>query len=201
MDLQRKLRALHDYSACDIADCIGKLRPRKSIGSAPPRPYAPHGPYSPNLDGQPKVVAPASTVLFVDSTKPLPPSLPTANIPNGAHYADLTRPDTVVVMSQPPGQGNAVLGGIMAARIKALGAQGVVVHGQVRDLREIRSLDFPGDIVFCDPLEGVEIIPQDLLDAVLDLLPRMVEADDRVKEDVKNGGKVQDAFALHRSKI
>lgn len=52
--------------------------------------------------------------------------------------------------------------------------------------------------MFCDPAEGVVAIPQDLLDAVFELLPRLVEADDRVKEDVKNGVSVQEAFAKHR---
>lgn len=52
--------------------------------------------------------------------------------------------------------------------------------------------------MFCDPAEGVVAIPQDLLDAVLDYLPRLVEADDRVKEDVQKGFSVQEAFAKHR---
>ncbi len=52
--------------------------------------------------------------------------------------------------------------------------------------------------MFCDPAEGVVAIPRDLLDALLEVLPRLVEADDRVKEDVKNGVSVQEAFAKHR---
>ncbi|EER23552.1 hypothetical protein D8B26_001676 [Coccidioides posadasii str. Silveira] len=56
----------------------------------------------------------------------------------------------------------------------------------------------PGDIAFCDPLEGVVVIPQNLLDDVLALMPKLVEADDRVKEDVLNGCTVFDAFKKHR---
>ncbi len=52
--------------------------------------------------------------------------------------------------------------------------------------------------MFCDPVEGVVVIPQNLLDAVLELLPKLVGADDRVKEDVKRGVSVQEAFARHR---
>ena len=47
------------------------------------------------------------------------------------------------MLSQPENQTCAVLGGIMATRMKIRGAEGVVVGGRVRDLRELRSLDFP----------------------------------------------------------
>ena len=53
--------------------------------------------------------------------------------------------------------------------------------------------------MFCDPAEGVVAIPQDLLDTVLEILSRLVEADERVKEDVRNGVSVQEAFAKHRA--
>ena len=56
----------------------------------------------------------------------------------------------------------------------------------------------PGDIVFCDPLEGVVVIPQALVDQVIDLMPKLVEADDRVKEDVEAGSAVHTAFVKHR---
>ncbi|WEW60779.1 hypothetical protein PRK78_006267 [Emydomyces testavorans] len=56
----------------------------------------------------------------------------------------------------------------------------------------------PGDIAFCDPLEGVVVIPQNLLDEVLVLMPKLVEADDRVREDVLRGSTVFDAFKKHR---
>ncbi|RJE16508.1 DlpA domain protein, partial [Aspergillus sclerotialis] len=52
----------------------------------------------------------------------------------------------------------------------------------------------PGDIIFCDPLEGVVAIPRDQLDQVLDLMPKLVAMDDRVKEAVAQGQEVADAF-------
>ncbi len=55
-----------------------------------------------------------------------------------------------------------------------------------------------GDIIFCDPLEGVVAIPKDLVDDVIELMPRLVEADDRVKEDVQAGSSVFEAFKKHR---
>lgn len=56
----------------------------------------------------------------------------------------------------------------------------------------------PGDIAFHDPTNGVVIIPRNKVEQVLDLLPSLISADDRVKEDVLKGMSVYDAFKLHR---
>lgn len=56
----------------------------------------------------------------------------------------------------------------------------------------------PGDIVFSDAREGVVVIPQEKLEEVLQLLPRLVKADDAVIESVKNGMPVKEAFAKYR---
>lgn len=59
----------------------------------------------------------------------------------------------------------------------------------------------PGDIIFSDPHEGVVCIPQDKVDAVLELASKLTDADDKVKEDVEKGSTVKDAFAKHRSAL
>lgn len=51
-----------------------------------------------------------------------------------------------MVMKQPEGQKCAILGGIMALRIKVLNAKGVVVNGRVRDLVELRETGLPVSI-------------------------------------------------------
>lgn len=56
----------------------------------------------------------------------------------------------------------------------------------------------PGDIAFQDPVNGVVIIPQDQVEQVLDMLPNLIAADDKVKEDVLKGMTVFEAFKLHR---
>jgi regulator of RNase E activity RraA len=56
----------------------------------------------------------------------------------------------------------------------------------------------PGDLVFSDPTNGVVVIPEDQVAEVIALLPGLVEADDRVKEDVAKGVTVQEAFKTHR---
>jgi len=88
-----------------------------------------------------KTIAPASTVLFV----PLDchSAHVTNNIPQDTHYVDQTQKDTIVVLSQLKEQTCAVLGGIMATRMQVRGARGVVADGRIRDLRELRALDFP----------------------------------------------------------
>jgi len=53
-----------------------------------------------------------------------------------------------------------------------------------------------------DPAEnGVVSIPQSKLDAVLELLPRLVAADEKVIADVEKGVTVADAFKKHRSNL
>lgn len=42
------------------------------------------------------------------------------------------------------------------------------------------------------------VIPQDKLDQVIELLPKLTSADDRVKEEVTRGMTVKEAFAKHR---
>lgn len=56
----------------------------------------------------------------------------------------------------------------------------------------------PGDLVFSDAVNGVVVIPQDKVDNVISMLPALIEADDRVKDDVKKGLTVQEAFKKHR---
>jgi len=59
----------------------------------------------------------------------------------------------------------------------------------------------PGDIVFCDPVNGVVVIPRDRLEEVIELIPRIIAADDKVKNDVANGMLVQEAFKIHRGNL
>ncbi|OAG45466.1 hypothetical protein AYO21_00100 [Fonsecaea monophora] len=56
----------------------------------------------------------------------------------------------------------------------------------------------PGDIIFCDPLEGAVVIPRDLLDDTLSLMPKLVAADDKVKDAVQGGMTVAEAFRTFR---
>lgn len=128
------------------------------LTSPAPIPPAPNASPSVSTQTQKPVIGRASTVLFVaKSTSSFPSasrssalgilnetfSQPLPNVPPGVPFSDLTVPGTIVVLSQPRGQKCAVVGGIMAARMAKLGAQGVVVDGRVRDLSSLRELDMP----------------------------------------------------------
>jgi regulator of RNase E activity RraA len=56
----------------------------------------------------------------------------------------------------------------------------------------------PGDLVFSDAVNGVIVIPLEKVDQVIEMLPRLMKADDKVKEDVAKGMTVQEAFKKHR---
>ncbi|KAF6811038.1 DlpA domain-containing protein [Colletotrichum sojae] len=223
-----RIATLRKYTACDVSDALVKLK-------------VPGAGFLPDLRlldqsttpaSAPITIAPASTVLFARKGETL--DSPPANIPKDAHWADITKPGTVVIIRQPDGQKNAVCGGIMAVRMKVRQAEAVVVVGRARDLSELTSTGLPiwarglstvgagaestpwavevpitvdgtvvnpGDLVFADPVNGVVVIPQDKVDQVLELLPKLTAADDKVKEDVLNGTSVYDAFKTHRSNL
>lgn len=224
------LKPLYNYTACDISDALLKLKVPGAGYIADLNLYC-----SSAAESNPSAVtiAPASTVLFVPKSGDISSYGP-ANIPDGSHWVDLTTPETIVVLSQPLGQKNAVCGGIMALRMKVCGAKGIVVGGRVRDIEELKSTGLPlwarclstvgtgavtkahalnvpvqiegisvmpGDIMFCDPVNGVVVIPRDKLEEAIELIPKLLAADDKVKEDVGKGMLVQEAFKLHRGNL
>ncbi|KAL7946505.1 ribonuclease E inhibitor RraA/Dimethylmenaquinone methyltransferase [Trichoderma barbatum] len=227
---------LEKYSACDISDALLKLKVPGAGYIADVVSFSPQQASQATTTQSQVTVAPVFTVLFAPKGQPPGVSdaggdLPPQNIPKDVHWADLAEPGTFVVLKQPPGQTNAVCGGIMALRMKVRRVTGIIVAGRVRDLDELRSTNLPiwgygtstvgsgggsvpwatqvtvqvngvqinpGDIAFSDPGNGVVIIPRDKIDQVLEILPGLVAADDKVKEDVLNGKSVYEAFKLHR---
>ncbi|KAK5443442.1 hypothetical protein LTS15_010587 [Exophiala xenobiotica] len=204
-DLLEKLRRLHEYSPCDVSDALLKLQKPKAGEVARAGFLADIVPVPPSqklaADGSTakKVIAPACTLKLVSKNSP-PESTPPAEnaIPKGSHWVDLTEPGSIVVIDQPEGQKCAAVGGIMAQRMKKRGVAGCIIGGRVRDMAELKSSQLPGDIVFCDLEEGIVVIPQELLDETLSLMPKLVTADDKVKEAVENGMTVADAFKKFR---
>jgi len=224
---KEQLQALEKYTACDIADALLKLKAPNAGFLADLKLFAPP---SSSLIKE-ITIAPASTVIFASKNGGKISDLPESNISAGQHWVDLSQPDTIVVMKQPEDQRCAVLGGIMALRMKVLNAKGVVVSGRVRDVAELGEtglpiwakstsivgagaeakphavqvrLDIggtiiePGDLVFSDAVNGVVVIPQGKVAKVIEMLPGLVAADDRVKEDVSKGMAVREAFLKHR---
>ncbi|KAF7592452.1 hypothetical protein BBP40_000233 [Aspergillus hancockii] len=231
--IEEKLNVLRNYSACDV-QVHRQLHPHNTTNHQHnPVPFSPIPDRSANTL---KIIAPASTFKFITKGDPVPTteSVETHGFPTGTHWVDFAEPGTIAVIEQPAGLHCAVLGGIMAVRMKYLGVRGALVNGRVRDLSEIRECQLPvwaratstvgtaaeakpalrnvpvslggvtvspGDIIFCDPLEGVVTIPHELLDQVLELMPILVAMDDNVKEAVLKGSSVFDAFKKFRTKI
>lgn len=133
------IKALEKYTACDIADALLKLKVPNAGFLSDMKLVTP--PSSASKEGI--TIAPASTVVMASKTGRDAMPLPEANIPPGYHWVDLTEPDTIVVMQQPEGQKCAILGGIMALRMKVLNARGVIVSGRVRDVVELGSTGLP----------------------------------------------------------
>lgn len=137
---------LRKYSACDISDALLKLKVPGAGYIANLVAYSPQ--QASQATESPVTVAPVFTVLFAPKGQPAGVSesggsLPAQNIPKDAHWADLAEPGTFVVLKQPPGQTNAVCGGIMALRMKVRRVTGIIVAGRVRDLDELRSTNLP----------------------------------------------------------
>ena len=134
-----QLQALKKYTACDISDALVRLKV-PNCGFLPDLTL--YSPASTPAEAQ-IIIAPASTLLLVPKNSPDLSVYPTANIPQGKHWVDLTQPETIVVISQPKGQICAAIGGIMALRMKMLNAVGMVSYGRVRDIEELRETELP----------------------------------------------------------
>jgi regulator of RNase E activity RraA len=145
---EEQFQALSKYTACDIADALLKLKVPNAGFLPDLQLFAPH----PSEIKAEITIAPASTVIFASKSGANTSDLPEANIPPGKHWVDLTQPETIVVMRQQQGQKCAVLGGIMALRMKVLNAKGVVVNGRVRDLAELRDTGLPVSILIFNSL-------------------------------------------------
>ncbi|KAK0121935.1 hypothetical protein ONS95_010209 [Cadophora gregata] len=86
--------------------------------------------------GASKILGPAYTVQMVhanDNTARKPP----------IHFADGIPKDSVVFISQPKGLYSACWDGLMSTRAQKIGAKGVIIDGNFRDIGEHRDLGFP----------------------------------------------------------
>lgn len=129
---------LQQYSACDISDALLKLEVPAAGFIADLTPYG----TAASSSSTSITVAPVYTVLFA-AKGAAADDLPPANIPRGEQWADMTSAGSIVVIRQPPGQTNAVCGGIMALRMMVREVRGIVVAGRVRDLAELKSTHLP----------------------------------------------------------
>ncbi|WPG98676.1 RraA-like protein [Acrodontium crateriforme] len=138
-DLTATCRKLsEEYSACDVSDALLKLKVPQAgfLPDIVPIHGIPHG------KGQ-HVVAPVSTVLFVPKSGENPQP---SNIPTDKHWTDIPPPSSIVLLQQPAGMICAVLGDIMATRLKHRGVRGIVANGRIRDIASINELCADGTL-------------------------------------------------------
>ena len=57
-----------------------------------------------------------------------------SNIPKNRHWTECPAPGSVVLIQQPQGQSCALIGDLIAARLKLRGSLGVVAAGRIRDI-------------------------------------------------------------------
>lgn len=125
-----ELKRLEKYSACDVSDVLLKLNIPKA-GFLPD--------LVPQVGDGKRLVGEVSTANFVDRG----PNSPDSRIPPNKHWVDLVTPGSVLIQLQANAHRNAILGGIMAARLDALGVHGIITHGRIRDIDELEEIGVP----------------------------------------------------------
>ena len=138
--------ALKRFTSCDVCIANNSVFSRTDllqVGDALVKLKVPYGGYLHGLkmysplrqSGTSKIFGPAYTVQMVDANDKTAPK-------PSQHFADGVTDGSVVFVSQPQGYYSACWGGLMSTRAKYLGAQGVVIDGNFRDINEHRDLGF-----------------------------------------------------------
>ena len=131
------------YSPCDISDALLKIgRSDKSQQVLAGFLCDIHHRTSASEDK--RTYGPAFTVQFQPSSdsvdRPSLPRIPTSNLSHGEIWSDLVEPFSVVVVQQPEGQRNAVVGGIHMERLRQRVVSTLVVDGRIRDMDELAEI-------------------------------------------------------------
>lgn len=143
---------LKKFPTCDISGALVKLEYRNGGFLSGLTLWSPE-----RQAGDTKIAGPAYTVKYAPLSDPAP-KYPT-------HYIDSVPAGAVVFVSAPAGTPNAVYGGLMSARARALGAAGTVVDGRFRDLHEQREMEWPvfaRDVGTAPPQELLKVVAVDV---------------------------------------
>ncbi|KAJ9423372.1 ribonuclease E inhibitor RraA/Dimethylmenaquinone methyltransferase [Fusarium oxysporum] len=203
---------LQQYSACDISDALLKLKVPGAGFVADLNLYS-----SPEGDATSVTVAPVSTNIpegthWADLTEP--GTIVVLKQPDGQKNA-VCGGIMAVRMKVCQAKGIVVAGRardiaelkstslpIWARGLSTVGVGGGSVPWAIQVPLDIDgTLVSPGDLAFSDPINGVVVIPQNKVSEVLELLPKLTAADEKVKEDVLKGATVFESFKLHRSNL
>ena len=129
------------YNPCDIADALLKLK-HPDPGQQNLAGFLCDIIHRKSSWNRKRCLGPAFTVQFQpkDHSQSSLPRIAESNIPPGKIWSDLVSPDSIVVVQQPEGQSNAVVGGIHMERLNQRKAMGLVVDGRIRDLGELAEV-------------------------------------------------------------
>ncbi|ELR09868.1 hypothetical protein GMDG_04348 [Pseudogymnoascus destructans 20631-21] len=154
------LAALSAYSACDISDALLALR-------------LPHGGFIPDLS---PISPPAIYTLSCAAVQH-----PRRNALDGSRaYGYDINP------IRPPSHA-AMLGGILAMRLKYRGVRAVIAHGRVRDVGEIRGVELPVWSLGTSTVGSGGGVKAHAVDVVVEVGGVSVKAGDVVVADPGNG--------------
>ncbi|KAK4129179.1 RraA-like protein [Parathielavia appendiculata] len=216
------VKALQEYTTCDVADALVKLKIHNGGFLPGITMWSPQ-----RQDGDTKIVGPAYTVQYApkDDERPKWPS----------HYIDSVPAGAVVFVSCTPNTSNALYGGLMSTRAKASGAVGSIIDGRFRDVQEQRALNYPvfardvgttppaplfkvvavnepvkvrndGQDIIINPgdylvgdVNGVVVLPRGLAEQALPLMANQVEADSKMAVEIQKGMSFAEASKRFRS--
>ncbi len=103
------------------------------------------GPIAKNTVPWQRIVAPVSTVLYVAKAIEGDTSIENeSNIPKDKHWTECPVPGSVVLAKQPQGQICALVGDIIATRLKRRGILGLVAAGRIRDVSSCAAVCHDG---------------------------------------------------------
>ncbi|RFU25915.1 hypothetical protein B7463_g10424, partial [Scytalidium lignicola] len=145
-----------EYSACDVSDALLKLKAPAAGFLSDIRMFLffpaplfikqqlifPDEVPIPGVNRATRIVAPISTVLLVPTSEYTASG---SNIPKGKNWTEWSPPGTIVVAQQPKGNISALLGDIMASRLKVRGVLGAIVDGRIRDIASCTTLCAEGE--------------------------------------------------------
>ncbi|KAH9985277.1 RraA-like protein [Xylariaceae sp. FL0662B] len=218
------VKQLGKWSSCDVADGLSKLGHVHGGFLEGLTMYSPQ-----SQSGPTKIVGPAMTVKFASKSEKDAPKLKgnyIDQIPSGA-VVFISQPAPHInacygglmsLRAKTLGASGVIIDGRLRdlqehrdlefplfARSVGTTAGGAVCFPSEIDVPvELqssiqRATIHPGDFVIAD-LNGVVILPSDLAEKVLAIIPASAAADEKCAEAIKGGMTVQEAFATYRGK-
>ncbi|KAK4193263.1 ribonuclease E inhibitor RraA/Dimethylmenaquinone methyltransferase [Podospora australis] len=217
------VKALKDYTTCDVSDALCKLKfpnggflsgltmwspqrqdgPTKVVGPAYTVEYAPLSDPRPKWPSHYIDSVPAGAVIFVSCPPQIPNAVYGGLMSTRAQYSGAV--GSVIDGRFRDVQEQRDLGYPVFARetgtappaelLKVVGVN-VPVKLQSEEQRDYMAIS-PGDYLIGD-LNGVVLLPKNLAERAVELIPKQVEADEKMAVEIKKGMSFVEASKLFR---